>query len=708
MHWIWLSPTLEPDAQCAQGLAHPLPEGQRGFIVAQFRKTVSLPAGAVSARFLASADTVYRLEANGRTIATGPAPIGGDWLPLPRCPHYFADEFSAGLSDATALELLATVRLGACRGTELSLGHGGFALRAEILLADGSTFHLQTDASWEARRLPAWSNHNYFDGTVAPSPWHAAAEVEDRWHAVPAPIPMRTETRLAPDAGGPVTAAPGTDSETLLEWRRIHCATLVVAADGPCRIEAEIWEDRPKNFFAKHHFIFGEGGGTVRAIAPHSVGGIRLRVHADSPDRAVTAHASIAAQHYPVAEEGSFACSDPGLSNVYDVCRWTLRICRQAMHLDSPKHQEPLACTGDYYIETLMTAACFGDMRLAAFDVRRTAGMLDVADGRLFHTSYSLIWVRMLLDVYRFTGDRSLLEDCLPALGKLLDRFRGYRGENGLVENPPDYMFVDWTVFEGYDMHHPPKCLGQTVLNAFFHGALLAAADIYRTTGREAEARAAETDASTLRTAVRSLLWDPERRLFFDGLNTPERNPGQWLPDNPPSLRHFSLHANALAVLFGIVDGEDGTDLLRRALDAGLPDAQPYFMHFVLEAIAKCGLFAEYGMRILRRWIPLVETCDKGLQEGWFAPVEGYGFDYSHAWGGTPAYQLPVRLLGLRLLEPGWKAISLSPNLHGLEWADIEIPTPFGRLRAHLRTGQEPAIQVPDGIRVIQPATRNP
>lgn len=708
MNWIWLSPRVEPDAQEAEGIAHPRPEGQRGFIVAEFRRVFKFPAPATSAKLLVSADTYYTLEANGKTIATGPAPIGGDWLPLPRCPQYFADEISVDLSGNRPLELLATVRLGACRGNELSLGHGGFALQGEVTLSDGSTVPLSTDSSWEVRRLPAWSNHNYFDGTVPPSPWHAAAEVEDRWHAKPAPIPIRTETLLSADSGAPVTAQPGADAEGLLEWRRIHCATLVVAANEPCHVEADVWEDLPKNFYAKHHFIFGEGGGTVRAIAPHSVGGIRLHVHADSTDRAVTANASIVSQHYPVAEEGSFECSDPGLTKVYDVCRWTLRICRQAMHLDSPKHQEPLACTGDYYVETLMTAACFGDMRLSALDVRRTAGMLDVTDGRLFHTGYSLIWVRMLLDVYRFTGDKTLLEDCIPALGKLLDRFRGYRGENGLIENPPDYMFVDWTVFEGFDMHHPPKCLGQTVLNAFLHGALLAAAEIYRETGRKPESLTAEADADALRSAARSLLWDPERKLFADGLNTPERNPGKWLPENPPSLRHFSLHANALAILCGFSEGDEATELLRRALGAGLPDAQPYFMHFVLEAIAQCGLFAECGMPILRRWIPVVETCGKGLQEGWFAPVEGYGFDYSHAWGGTPAYQLPFRLLGLRILKPGWQSISLSPALYGLDWANISIPTPFGMLRAKLRNGQPPALDIPKGIRIVQPATPNP
>ena len=103
-------------------------------------------------------------------------------------------------------------------------------------------------------------------------------------------------------------------------------------------------------------------------------------------------------------------------------------------------------------------------------------------------------------------------------------------------------------------------------------------------------------------------------------------------------------------------------------------------------------------MPLLRRWIPSVEACDKGLAEGWHAPEPGYAFDHSHAWGGTPAWQLPVRLLGLRILEPGFRRIELAPNLCGLDRADIVLPTPFGLLRAKLRAGREPEIELPPGL----------
>ena len=74
---------------------------------------------------------------------------------------------------------------------------------------------------------------------------------------------------------------------------------------------------------------------------------------------------SFISTNYPVKSVAEIVTDDLELNTVLDVCRHTLKICRQLHHLDSPRHCEPLACTGDYYIETLMTLFSFGDMSLA-------------------------------------------------------------------------------------------------------------------------------------------------------------------------------------------------------------------------------------------------------------------------------------------------------------------------------------------------------
>ena len=128
---------------------------------------------------------------------------------------------------------------------------------------------------------------------------------------------------------------------------------------------------------------------------------------------------------------------------------------------------------------------------------------------------------------------------------------------------------------------------------------------------------------------------------------------------------------------------------------------QPWFCHFLLEAVYRCGLREKYTLRLLEQWKDPVRECSKGLPEGFYKPEENYSFDHSHAWGGTPAYALPLALSGLDIVEPGYRKIRLSPSLLGLEWANVEIPTPYGMIRLQMQEGDPPEITVPEGIILI-------
>jgi len=42
-----------------------------------------------------------------------------------------------------------------------------------------------------------------------------------------------------------------------------------------------------------------------------------------------------------------------------------------------------------------------------------------------------------------------------------------------------------------------------------------------------------------------------------------------------------------------------------------------------------------------------------------------------------------------------------SPELYGLAWADIKIPTPFGIIECFIEKEKEPKIKVPNEIEVV-------
>jgi hypothetical protein len=409
--------------------------------------------------------------------------------------------------------------------------------------------------------------------------------------------------------------------------------------------------------------------------------------------------------HYPIYEEADTITSDEELNEVLKTCKHTLKICRQTHHLDSPKHCEPLACTGDYDIESLMTPFSFGDMRLAEFDLLRTAVMLERENGRMFHTTYSLIWVKMLYDVYMLTGNKTLLMKCERALELLLNRFETYLGENGLIENPPDYMFVDWIYIDGLSMHHPPKALGQSCLNMFYFGALENAAKIYIELGDPHSAEKCRQRKETLRSAINSLLFDRDKGCYFEGLNTPTKPEllGKWMPQNVEK-RYCLKHSNILAAYFGVCDDDTGRILIDKVMSDDIAgDCQPYFMHYLLEAVYRLGLREKYTLEICNRWKEPVLNCRKGLVEGFVAPEPTYRFDHSHAWGGTPLYSLPKALMGLKIAKPGMQEITLSPSLLGLNHARVELLTPYGKVVCEMKEGKKPSVTHPSQITVTLP-----
>nr|WP_321152109.1 hypothetical protein [uncultured Acetatifactor sp.] len=691
--WIWLDPEGYPELQKTAACRFDRKDRGYRYGMAEFRRKYSFGKAAQRIRIRVFGDTAFRLWVNGAFAGQGPVAAGGDFLCKRPMPKQYYNQYE--ITDiGEEADFFAQVQLSPVALTDYSCGHGGFWIDAEVLCQDGTRISLGTDTSWEARVNGAYVRPFLYDGRIEPGRWQAAVLTEEIWNLQKPPIPMLWEETVEPAEGSIRETAPLATEEYTIYFDRIYSGYLWMDIQGACDITVECFEREAGG--GDKEQIITDGDLQYRSMQMHSIGGYKITV-TNPGETPVRIRPALVFTCYPIGQSGSFETSDAMLNKVYEVCKWTLQICRQTLHLDSPKHQEPLACTGDYYIESLMTAFTFGDMRLAAFDVLRTADWLKENKGVMFHTSYSLIWVQMLYDVYLYTGDTKLLCGTKEALDILLERFASYLGDNGVLEHAPNYMFVDWTVIEGYSMHHPPKALGQTCLNAFYYNALRTAVKICREMGDETGERRYEERGRCLKTAFGRAFYDKEKELYFDGLPTP----GEVNADQPENIavRHFSAYGNTLAVLYDLCEADQRPRLMKWVLEReGFPDVQPYFMHFVLEAVHHAGLFGTYGMKLLSLWKDVAAECEKGLKEGWFAPEEGYGFDYSHAWGGTPAYQLPCRMLGFEMKKPGFREISLKPNLYGLDHAKIVMPTPYGDIRCIMEQGKEPVVEVPEGI----------
>ena len=700
--WIWLPEDKYPDRQKTK-ISETHHEPAIGpFIVAECARNYRFDKPIASMEIRAGADTFFRLNVNDKHIMSGPASVGGDFLGCERVrPQQYAtvvalDAQHPGLNEGE-VRFAALVRVTPIRMFEYSHGQGGFCLTAHVRFVDGTKTVLLTDESWQLKNLPAYAEKDFYDGTLAPDAPVSARIIENRWHCLTSPIPPMTEHNI-PIKNNRIELAAGQTVQRTLQMDMIYTGYPVVHAQTTGRAEVTIRFVETAEEGGQERCVFTRDDAYI-GTGLHSAG--KLVVEAKNlSDAPAVVFVDFLASHYPVEQQAFTRTNDEELNRVLDVCTHTLKYCRQTLHLDSGRHCEPLACTGDYYIEMLMTAFSFGDQRLSAFDVRRTAQLLRYNDGRIFHTTYSLIWVQMLWDVYMLTGEKQLLVDCEDALIMLLERFATYFGENGLIETPPDYMFIDWLFPDGISTHHPPKALGQTCLNLFCFGAYNTAEKIYAALNEPAMAADVRKRADALKVSILDNLYDAQRGLFFEGLNTPtpEHLLGVWMPQNVEK-RYYRMHANILAAYFGIMEKEECAALLQRMFaDETLGVVQPYFAHFLLEAVLRSGLRDEHTLRILEEWKAPVADCPYGLAEGFHKPEPTYQFDHSHAWGGTPAYALPMALTGFEMVEPAFKKIRFSPSLLGLDYAAVQIPTPCGLITVTQKAGEKPAYDIPDGI----------
>ena len=700
--WIWLHKDKYPNSQTT-GFSCGGDPVKYNYTVAEFNKKYTFCKKIKKATLRFSADTAFQLYCNNKLIATGPVVVGGDFLECHRSRDLWYATTLDVFPESDSLDLFARVKMLPVELCEFSKGKGGFMLTGHIEFEDGTKKVIFTDNTWLCRKNGAYIRPKLFDTSIKPDDWSTPQLQDNVWFCKDSPIPLRNEEIIMPiDGQNRFMLSAGEEKKLTLIYDKIYACFVDAKCktDGKVTIKVHCTECGEDG--SREELTF-DGDGEYRSFELHSAGMFEVEAinHSDS-DAEITLN--LIFPHYPVDKEAQTITNDEELNKVLDVCRHTLKVCRQTHHLDSPRHSEPLACTGDYYIETLMTLFSFGDMRLSELDIKRTAELLIKNDGRMFHTTYSLIWVQMLYDVYMFTGNKKLLEDCLEALIILMNRFSSYVTELGIIDNPPDYMFIDWIFIDGFSMHHPPKALGQSCLNMFYYGGLDYAEKIYSILGEDAMAKDARIRRDELKRNIDKLLYDEEKGIYFEGLNhkIPEEAVCEWAQPQNTDKRYYLPHSNILACCYGVAEGDKARSILTKVMRDEWPCSyQPYFAHFMFEALYKAGLRDKFTLELAQRWKAPVKECDKGLVEGFISPDENYTFDHSHAWGGSPLYSIPKALCGFEVLEPAMKKIKLSPSLIGLDYARVEIPTPYGDMVISQEKDKKAVIESPDEIEVI-------
>ncbi len=370
---------------------------------------------------------------------------------------------------------------------------------------------------------------------------------------------------------------------------------------------------------------------------------------------------SCLAEFYPVCYRGAFACSDPQLTDVWSRSAYTLRLCMQDFLLDGLK-RDRLPWVGDLMVSLMVNAYVFADAEI----VRRTLSVLGRAGISSSHLNgiidYSLWWVICHHHFQLYFADVDYLRREWRRIKMLMACLESQCDADGiLIPDADDWLLIDWG-----------KSEKNTALQMLWHWALISAAKLAERLGENTTAANWQRRAGELKSFLLEHAWS--------------------------TIEDPSRHAQFLSVLAGVARPEQFPAVKAALLGKKLPSVgTPYMACFENLALAKLDAVPEMLARVKHYWGGMLEHGATTFWEAYDADEKGnamyafyerpFGKSLCHAWSAGPAAFLPTGILGLEVLEDGWKRFVLNPDPDCLEWVAVAIPTPRGTIEITLEAG---------------------
>jgi alpha-L-rhamnosidase len=374
---------------------------------------------------------------------------------------------------------------------------------------------------------------------------------------------------------------------------------------------------------------------------------------------------------YPFQFNARLTADNPELEKMLEIGWRTARLCAMETYMDCP-YYEQLQYIGDSRIQALISLYNSGDERLLrnamnAMDNSRRPEGVTLSRHPSFTPQYiptfSLWYIGMLHDYMMYGRDSVYLKNKLPGERQILNYFRNYQRPDGSVKGVPYWMFTDWVETKGWVSGAGPvgKDGSSSLVDLQLLWAYQLAAEMESKFGMQAYATLYKNYATQLKKTIRNKYWDENRKLFAD---RPEKD-------------LFSQHANALAILTGMVDNIGAAAIARQILsDTTLAPASIYFKFYLHLALVNAGLGNDY-----LNWLGLWrENLKMGMTTWAEIPDINNTRSDCHAWGASPNIEFFRTVLGIDSDAPGFARVKIEPHLGDLKNIQGEIPHPMGKI----------------------------
>jgi len=385
---------------------------------------------------------------------------------------------------------------------------------------------------------------------------------------------------------------------------------------------------------------------------------------------------------------GSFECSDPLLEEIWKTAAYTVHLNMQSYLWDGIK-RDRLAWQGDMHTEIMAIENAFGSNPVVpkSLDFLRDGTPKDEwING---YSSYTLWWIVIQAEWYRYTGDLDYLRQQMDFLMAQLELAMAHVDENG-VERFPEFRFLDWKNLENKPATHAglQALLMMALKDGMYLLNALGETELFRKCSALIERMKAyvpDCGGSKQAAALLSLSGLGDAKALNAGVIAPGGASG-W----STFMGYYLLAAKAQAG-----DWQGALNDLR-AYWGGMLElgATTFWEDFDLDWMENAARIDE---------ITPAGKVDVHGQYGAFC-YEHYRHSLCHGWASGPVPFLARHILGITVLEPGCKRLRIEPHLGDLEYAKGTWPTPLGVVRvSHTRQADgtiRTEYDAPEGIEI--------
>ncbi len=380
---------------------------------------------------------------------------------------------------------------------------------------------------------------------------------------------------------------------------------------------------------------------------------------------------------YPMENESTIRTSREEMNALVPIFTRSLHVCSHETYVDCP-YFEQLCYVGDSRLDSLLTFVTSSDARLPhktlqLFDWSRVQSGLTQSRFpsrvRQIIPPFSLWWICMVYDYALWRGEPAFIRTLMPGVRAVLEAYRGYQDESGIVMGVPGWNFVDW--IDSWDGKNRPE--GDFVANGSINWQLLLAlqyaAKLEHWLDEPDLARHQKQWAKRLALSIHKTYWNKKRRLYAE--------------DKAQTV--FSSHSQMLALISGGTSHEQREHMAESLLhDRSLVETTLYFRHYLFEGLHAQGRGGKIPS-LLGIWLDLPKLGFKTTYETHPSTTRSD----CHSWGAHPLYHYFATLAGIRPGNFGFDEISITPALEELGWIEGEMPHPRGAIRFQLEQGAD-------------------